>query len=117
MKKISFLFIILILTVFLLTACAVKPLTMEEKEQYLEEALAEKGIENVDEELTATLMAEDKVRYAYVAEQDDVVEVHITFVAGTGSSVVNEMSQMAKELAEEKYPGRTVSVSGSVDVN
>jgi hypothetical protein len=117
MRRLAFFLIILFLTTLFLTACAVRPLTMEEKEQYLEEALAEKGIDSVDEELTAELMAEEKVRYAYVVEEDDVVEVHITFIAGTGSSVVNEMSQMAKQLAEEKYPGRTVRVSGSVDVN
>ncbi len=117
MKKISFFFIILLLTALLLTACAVSSLSQEEKERYLEEALEERGIENVDEELTAVLMAEKEVRYAYVAEQDDVIEVHITFVAGTDSGTVNDLSKKANEMAKEKYPDRTISVKGSIDVD
>ena len=117
MKKITFLLIILLVTGLALTACGPRPLTMEEKEQYLEEVLEDREIENVDEELTELLMAEEKVRYAYVADQDDTVSVYITFIAGTSDSVIDETNRMAREMAEEKYPGSTIRVSGSVDVD
>ncbi len=117
MRKITFLMIILMVTVLVLAACGPRPLTMEEKEQYLEKALEEREIENVDEELTEMLMEEEKIRYAYVADQDDVVQVYITFTAGASDSFIDETNRMAKEMAEEKYPDRSVRVSGSVDVD
>ncbi len=116
MKRLAFFLIILLVTALFFTACGPRPLTMEEKEQYLSEVLEDREIESVDEELTALLMAEEKVRYAYVTDQDDTVAVYITFIAGTSDSVIDETNQMAKQLAEEKYPGRTVRVSGSVDI-
>ncbi len=105
---------VLVLLLLALVGCSPSP-TAGEKDAFLQQALEERQIEEIDEELTAALMAEKKVKYAYVAEQDDVIEVYITFVAGTDSKLVNDLSKKANEMAKEKYPDHTISVSGSID--
>lgn len=88
---------------------------LPEGEEALQQALEAKGIEEIDRELTDLIMAEEDVRYAYVYEEEDVIKVHITFYAGTDSQTLSEVSKMAKEISEEKYPGQRVTVDGSID--
>jgi hypothetical protein len=116
MNRAAILIFCLFLGVVLLTSCGAKPLTIEEKEEHLQQAIEEAQVANVDEELTAALMAEEKVKYAYVADQEDLITVYIAFIAETDSSTINDLSKKAKKMAEEKYPGRTITVDGAVDV-
>jgi hypothetical protein len=105
---------ILVLLLLALVGCSPSP-SAAEKEAFLQQALDEKQIETVDEELTDVLMAEKKVKYAYVVENNRTIEVYIAFVAGTKSNYVNDLSKKANEMAKEKYPDHTISVSGSID--
>jgi hypothetical protein len=105
---------VLVLLMLTLVGCSPPP-TAAEKEAFLQQALDEKQIETVDEELTDVLMAEKKVKYAYVVENNRTIEVYIAFVAGTKSNYVNDLSKKANEMAKEKYPDHTISVSGSID--
>jgi hypothetical protein len=105
---------VLIMLLLALTGCG-GTLSAGEKEALLQQAIEERQIDQIDEELTATLMAENKVKYAYVAENNGAIEVYIAFVAGTKSAYVNDLSKKANEMAKEKYPDHTISVSGSID--
>lgn len=117
MRKATILFACLLLLVVIMTGCGDdEVLEPEEKDGQLRQVLEERGIESIDEELTAAIMAEEKVKYAYFADQDDTIAVYIAFVSGTDDSELAELSKQAKEMAEEKYPGYRVTVDGSVDV-
>ncbi len=90
-------------------------LTLEEKQEYLAKELELRQIEDIDQELTAILIAEEEVKFCYVKEQNDVVAAHITFLPETNDEAIDRISDKAWQLIEEKYPDKKINVIGSIE--